>query len=132
MKIFQKDHLFMIKHVSTAVFLSLVLAGCASKSKDVKATYVSPSLYQNMTCSQLANEAQNLSSRAATAAGVQDKNASNDAVRTTVGIVLFWPAILFNNGDNAHTAELARLKGEMQAIEDAARRKNCKIQFKAS
>ena len=62
---------------------------------------------------------------------MQDKNASNDAVRTTVGVVLFWPAVLFNNGDNAHAAELARLKGEMQAIEDAARRKNCKIQFKA-
>ncbi|MDM7852697.1 hypothetical protein [Pseudochrobactrum kiredjianiae] len=121
----------MIMRLTAIVCLSLILASCASKSKDIKASYVSPTLYQNLSCSQLAGEAQSVSSRAATAAGVQDKNASNDAVRTTVGVVLFWPAVLFNNGDNAHAAELARLKGEMQAIEDAARRKNCKIQFKA-
>lgn len=121
----------MIMRLTAIVCLSLILVSCASKSKDIKASYVSPTLYQNLSCSQLAGEAQSVSSRAATAAGVQDKNASNDAVRTTVGVVLFWPAVLFNNGDNAHAAELARLKGEMQAIEDAARRKNCKIQFKA-
>lgn len=120
----------MITRISSAIILSVILTACASKSKDVSASYVSPTLYQNLSCSQLASEAQAVSSRAATAAGVQDKAASNDAVRTTVGVVLFWPAILFNNGDNAHTAELARLKGEMQAIEDASRRKKCGLQFK--
>lgn len=120
----------MKTRILLATCLSLILVSCASKSKDISASYVSPTLYQSLSCSQLASEAQAISSRAAVAAGVQDKAASNDAVRTTVGVVLFWPAILFNKGDNAHAAELGRLKGEMRAIEDASRRKNCGLQFK--
>ena len=47
----------------------------------------------------------------------------------TVGLVVFWPALLFTQGDGAQAAEVARLKGEMQAIEDASRRRGCGITF---
>jgi hypothetical protein len=46
-----------------------------------------------------------------------------------VSLVLFWPAIFFVGGDNASAAEVARLKGEMQAIEQANIAKNCGMQF---
>ena len=48
---------------------------------------------------------------------------------TTVGVVIFWPALFFIDGDNQKTAELARLKGEMEALEQASIQKNCGIQF---
>ena len=46
-----------------------------------------------------------------------------------VGLVLFWPSLFFIKGDGATAAELGRLKGEMDAIEQASIQKNCGIQF---
>jgi hypothetical protein len=103
--------------------------GCASRSGDIAATYVSPLQYDNFSCRQLSEEAQRISQRAAVAAGVQDKQRSDDAVATTVAVVIFWPAAFFVGGDKQNAAELARLKGEMDAIEQTSIRKNCGIQF---
>ena len=112
------------------ILIVLAVAGCASKAKNIAASYVSPMHYSNMNCAQLAEEARTMSARAAEAAGVQDNKATKDAVITTAGIILFFPALFFTSGDGATAAEVARLKGEMQAIEDASRYKQCGIQFK--
>ena len=95
---------------------ALLCAGCASKSSEIMATYVSPVSYQSYTCEQLAQEAQTVSRRAAIASGQQDKIRSDDTAKTTVGLILFWPVLLFNKGDGPQAAELANLKGQMQAI----------------
>jgi hypothetical protein len=113
-------------------FLGIVvlgLAGCASSADDIGASYVSPVAYENYSCQQLAREAQAVSTRAAQAAGVQNKARTSDAVVTTVGLVVFWPSLFFLKGDGQQTAELANLKGQMNAIEQASIQKNCGIQF---
>jgi hypothetical protein len=107
----------------------LLVAGCAKDADQVGATYVSPVLYENYTCPQLAEEAQRVSSRAAQAAGIQDSKATNDKVAMGVGLVIFWPALLFTKGNDENTAELARLKGQMDAIEQASIKKQCGITF---
>lgn len=113
-----------------ALLAALTIAvGCASSSENIAPSYVSPIVYENFSCEQLAAEAQTVSSRAAQAAGVQDKNRTQDAVVTTVGVVVFWPALFFLDGNGPQAAELARLKGQMEAIEQASIRKNCGIQF---
>src|SRR5262245_57721467 len=72
--------------------LALVLvAGCASKSQDIKASYVSPVTYQGFSCEQLAAEGKRVSARASQVAGVQDKNRKDDTIKTTVGVLIFWP-----------------------------------------
>jgi hypothetical protein len=109
--------------------VAIVLGGCASSSDQIAASYVSPMQYESWTCRQLAEEAQRVSQRAAIAAGAQDKQRTNDAVATTVGVVIFWPALFLIGGDKQTAAELARLKGEMDAIEQTSIRKNCGIQF---
>ncbi|MEO4000294.1 hypothetical protein [Mesorhizobium sp. CAU 1732] len=106
-----------------------MLFGCASKSESIQASYVSPVLYQNLTCEQLHLEGQAISGRAIAASGVQDKKAGQDAAVMAVGIVLFWPALFFTSGDGASAAEVARLKGEMDAIEAASRVNGCGITF---
>src|SRR5581483_7706905 len=93
--------------------LAAALGGCASSSANIQASYVSPLQYQNYTCAQLSQEAQAVSAHAAQVAGVQDSNRTSDAVVTTVGVVIFWPALFFMKGDGPTAAELARLKGEM-------------------
>lgn len=109
--------------------MTTALAGCANKSEGIAASYVSPTIYQAMSCQQLATEAQTVANRAAQAAQLQDKKASNDAVAVGVATVLFWPALFMIKGDGAQAAEVSRLKGEMQAIETANATKNCNIRF---
>jgi hypothetical protein len=110
--------------------LAVALCDCASRSSDIAAGYVSPLQYDTYNCRQLAEEAQRVSQRAAIAAGVQDQKATSDTVATTVGVIIFWPALFFIGGDKGNAAELARLKGEMDAIEQTSIRKNCGIQFR--
>ena len=105
------------------------LGGCASASTDIQPSYVSPVIYQSYNCQQLAQEAQAVSSRAAVASGAQDSQRPKDAVATTAAVVIFWPAAFLVGGDKQTAAELANLKGQMVAIEQASIQKKCGIQF---
>lgn len=105
------------------------LCGCASSSSEIAPAYVSPVQYQQYTCQQLALEAQAVSTRAATLSGVQDSQRSKDQVATGVAIVVFWPAAFLVGGDKQTAAELAQMKGQMVAIEQASIGKKCNIQF---
>jgi hypothetical protein len=111
--------------------LALILAGCASSSKEIQATYVSPVQYQSYTCQQLTLEAQALSTRASQISGVQDEKRTSDAVATAAAVIIFWPAAFLVRGDGQTAAELANLKGQMQAVEQASIQKKCNIQFQA-
>ena len=111
------------------VALSAALAGCASSSSDITPAYVSPVAYQGYTCQQLALEAQSISTRAATLSGAQDKQRTNDGLAPPAAIVIFWPAAFFVGGDKQTAAELAQMKGQMVAIEQASIQKKCGIQF---
>ncbi|WP_457094921.1 hypothetical protein [Microvirga sp. P5_D2] len=119
-----------MKSITTAVIAALSLAGCASKSENIAAAYVSPLTYDSYSCRNLQEEAARVSARAIAASGAQDSKATNDAVATGVGVVLFWPALFFIKGEGASAAEVARLKGEMDAIEQASIKKRCGIEFR--
>lgn len=119
---------------TTTAFLltaAIGIAGCASKSSDIAPSFVSPVGYQNYTCEQLQQEAQGVSQSAAIASGRQDKARSDDIAKTTVGVVLFWPVLLFNEGDGRTAAELANLKGQMNAIQQASVQKQCGFNFQS-
>lgn len=119
----------MFRKTSIALGATAMLVGCATPPKDIAPSYVSTGLYENLSCQQLRQEAEGVSARAAQANGQQDKNRGQDAAMTTVGLVLFWPALFFMKGDGAAAADVARMKGEMQAIEQVNRVKNCGIKF---
>ncbi len=108
-----------------ALTATLVTAGCASSSQNISASYVSPLQYQSFTCEQLTEEMLRVGRKAREVAGVQDSEADKDAVAMGVGLVLFWPALFFLIGDD-RKEELARLKGEGEAIEQTAIKKDCK------
>jgi hypothetical protein len=111
------------------VVLGAALAGCASSSADITPTYVSPMLYQSYNCQQLGLEAQSVSARAAALSGAQDSQRTKDTIATTAAVVIFWPAAFFVGGDKQTAAELAQMKGQMVAIEQASIAKKCNIQF---
>jgi hypothetical protein len=98
---------------------------------EIAPVYISPVMYQQYTCAQLAQEAQGVSQRAATLSGAQDQKRTNDGLATAAAVVIFWPAAFFVGGDKQTAAELAQMKGQMVAIEQASIQKKCAIQFQS-
>jgi hypothetical protein len=119
----------MFKKTVIALGAVSMLAACATPPKDISPTYVSTNLYQGLSCEQLREEAQGVSNRAVAAYGAQKQNVTQDAAMTGVGVVLFWPALFFMQGNGAEAAAVGQVKGEMAAIEQVNRVKNCGIQF---
>ena len=118
-----------MKLVHLALVAPLLLAGCATSPKDIEAAYVSPIPYETMTCDQLRAEATRVSNAAAVATGQQQSQANKDTAAMAVSLIVFWPAIFFVGGDKANAGEVSRLKGEMNAIEQASGAKSCGIEF---
>ncbi len=105
---------------------ALGIAGCSTPPDKISAAYVSPLQYSSYDCGQIGMELQRVNRRVIEVTGAQQKEADKDAVAMGVGLVLFWPALFFLAGDD-HSAELARLKGEYDALESAAIQKKCSI-----
>lgn len=102
----------------------LALAGCATASKDIAPTYVSPMQYQSYDCDQLAAETVRIQARVNQVGGRLDQAASNDQGITALSIV-FWPSLFFLGGTKQQEADFARLKGEHEAIQQAAVIRKC-------
>lgn len=111
------------------ILAGAALGGCASSSDKIAAAYISPLQYQNYSCSQLGEEAQRISARVTQVSGVQDEKATKDAVATTAAVIIFWPAAFLVSGNDQTAAELARLKGEFEAVEKASVQRNCGLRF---
>jgi hypothetical protein len=106
--------------------------GCAKRSENVASAYVSPLAYEQYNCRQLAEEAGRVSQRGAELSGVQDRKRTGDIVATTAAVIVFWPAAFLVSGDDAQTAELARLKGEFEAIQKVSVQKGCSTRFETA
>lgn len=113
--------------VLTALVVATFASGCATKASDVTAVYVSPLQYANYDCSQLRAETQRLHVRVQQITGIVDEKANNTNIATAATVVLFWPAAFFvsSGASKEQQAELARLKGEQEALQQAAIQNKC-------
>lgn len=112
--------------LTMCVLSQLGLAACASRPENISATYISPLQYQSYNCNQVQMEMARVARRVNEIAGVQDAQATKDSVALGVGLVLFWPALFFMIGKDQEE-ELARLKGEYEALEQVAIQKECDV-----
>jgi hypothetical protein len=111
--------------IIAACSAALFLQGCATASKDLTASYVSPLQYQSYDCDQLRAEAQRIQTRVVQLGGRLDEAANNDKGIMAVGLIIFWPALFALGGTKAQEAEYSRLKGEYDALEEQAVIKKC-------
>lgn len=108
------------------VFLMVVFtSGCATKSDNIKADSVSPLAYQGYSCDQVGQEMLRIGRKVSEMAAQQDSTATKDAVAMGVGLVIFWPSLFFLAAGEDNKKEIARLKGESEALEQIAITKNC-------
>jgi hypothetical protein len=121
-----------IKSATIALGATILLAGCATRPDEITPSYTSKFEYKDYSCDQMVEEAQRLSDRANDAYGLQKKQRSRDQINTTVGVLLFPVSLLFIQGDGPKAVEVAHLKGQMDALEQASivkNQKGCKIKF---
>ena len=116
-----KGGIMKIRLVAVSL-VALTIAGCAKAPESISASYVSEVGYQSWSCAQLATEQQRLSSAYATAAQQQEKARTNDVV----GVLLIGLPVSSLSGDNI-APEIARLKGEQEAVRKAMIAKKCEL-----
>jgi len=108
------------------VLLSTFMASCATPPSKISATYVSPLQYSDYSCTQIKGELQRVNEKLIEITGAQQKEADKDAAAMGVGLILFWPALFFLMGEDKKE-ELGKLKGEYDALESVAIKKECDI-----
>ena len=109
--------------------LTFIVTGCASSPHDMAASYVSPLIYQSFDCQQLVMESDRVSRRVQSMHAKLDEKESDDSAKMAVGLILFWPALFFLDGDEDGAIEYKRLKGESEAIHQAAIARKCDLKL---
>jgi len=109
-------------------FLFVFLFGCASNPDKIDSTYVSPLVYQNYDCQQLAMESDHIGRRTTELYHRLKAERKADNWQMGIGLVLFWPALFFlEGGDGPEAAEYAQLKGEYEAVRENTIQKKCSV-----
>lgn len=109
----------------TCLLLSAAIAGCASRAVDVAPLPTDPAAFANWSCDALFDEIDRVQQRAADVAYAVDAHAGNNVIALSLGMMVFWPALLAMRPDGPDAAELAQLKGRHDAMQEAARRRGC-------
>ena len=104
------------------VLIGMVLVqGCMNmptKVSQISGIYVSPLKYQNYTCEQLSAEINSLSRRENTLVVAQTQRIKTSKLQAFM--------YGYGQGDGIEAAELATVKGEIEAVRKAMEEKNCK------
>lgn len=103
-----------------AILPSLLMSACAKSPESIAPSYISDVGYQSWQCKQLAEEDQRLAAALATASSQQKNARTNDIV----GVALIGLPVSSMSGDNI-APEIARLKGEKEAVNRAMKAKSC-------
>lgn len=98
----------------------LTVMGCATRPESISASFVSHEKYMGQTCPQLTDQMADARAKLADFSKQQDTKANLDAA--TVFLVLIPASKL--SGD--HAGNVAKYKGEVEAIETAQIKTNCK------
>ena len=110
-----------------AAVLALAVAGCATRSADVRPAPASPDEFAAWSCTAIDDELDAVQLRAADVAYAVDERVGSNIMALGVGLTIFWPALLAMRPDGLEAADLARLKGRYEALLTASRRQGCPV-----
>lgn len=100
--------------------LALLTAGCANRPDSIHADFVSYERFTSLSCPQLAVRLADTQAKLNESSIAQNNAATTDAV----GVFLVGVPVSKLTGD--HEAEVAREKGEIEAIETAQVKGKCR------
>lgn len=102
------------------VLAAVVLSGCATRPEAITAQHVSHEKYTALDCTQLATKLGDARAELHKFSEAQDSKANWDAA----GVFLLALPVSQLSGD--HEADVAKWKGEVEAIETAQIKNSCK------
>jgi hypothetical protein len=109
-----------MKKILTLLACVSVIAGCATRPESISASYVSHEKYSGRDCGALALDLSNARDELQKYSKMQDTKANVDAA--TVFLVLIPASKL--SGD--HAGDVAKWKGEVEAVDTALVKAGCK------
>lgn len=114
---------------TVAALLALsTVAGCATQPEKIATRSVSPILYKDLTCDQIALELHRVQSREGELHTSLKKTADTDEAQMAIGLILLWPVLFgLEGGDGAEASEYGRIKGEREALNYVALQKKCTV-----
>ena len=109
------------------VALGLTVTACTSAqhSTDVNPQYTSTYQFDGMNCKQLRREADDIRYKEPQLASRVDKHFEKQKDLEQAGWWLFWPAFFAMDDGSGQSDQLARLRGDMEAITRVMRAKDC-------
>ena len=111
--------------LSFSIAALALTSACASQPDKIMATPTSTTQYDRMSCRSLGAEQTRIVTSVNLLTATQKQKADNDAGIMGVGMILFWPALFFLNGDSANAPQLAVAKGQYDAIMSVRTTKGC-------
>ena len=102
-----------------------VLAGCATRSGDVRPRPADTAAYAGWDCDRLHDEIDTVQQRAADVAYAVDSRVGNNMIALGLGVTVFWPALLAMRPDGLEAEQLADLKGRYEALRTVVGREGC-------
>lgn len=106
--------------IATVIAMAAMLAACAKNPDSISAQYISDVTYRPLTCQDLSVESARTNAALARASTQQENARTND----TVGVLLIGIPVSSLSGDNI-APEIARYKGELEAINRVQAQKKC-------
>jgi hypothetical protein len=106
--------------IATAIVAGL--AACAAPPEAIAPSYVSPISYNGLNCSDLSAEAARVDAALTQASQQQEQAHGNDIV----GVLLIGVPVSTLSGTNV-APQVASLKGQQQAIQQAIVQKHCRV-----
>ena len=112
--------------IATLLMFIFFISACATQPDKISSQYVPAATYSNYTCDQIASSLRQKNNRMQTLYGSLKEEADADEWQMGVGMLLFWPSLFFlEGGDSPEAAEYSRLKGEVDALNEASIQKSC-------
>tara|TARA_X000000368_G_scaffold250283_1_gene197689 strand:- start:397 stop:750 length:354 start_codon:yes stop_codon:yes gene_type:complete len=111
------------------ILILIIISGCSSaqKASEVNPTRVSIAPYLKMDCKALTTEQTSLVKEAEILGALVDQEYSSDKNKELVAWVLFTPAILLVDGNAESAAQLASIKGQLEAVQEAQKINDCTL-----
>ncbi len=107
-------------YITTLSAIVLTGVGCASRPESIRASFVSHEKFMGLDCTQLATRMMDTRAELEKYSKMQDSKATGDAV----GVFLL--GIPFSKLSGDHEGDVARLKGEIEAVDTAQIKRGCK------
>lgn len=109
-----------MKRVFAIAIAVSILAGCATRPESIPASFVSHEKYTGNDCMQLSTNMSDARAELAKFSSMQDTKANVDAAS------VFFVLIPISKLSGDHAGDVAKYKGEVEAIETAQIKNGCK------